>query len=343
MDNTLLSLVNEATQAIAEANNLSELDAIRVRALGKKGFITEQLKTLGALLPDERKTAGQVINTAKQTLTELIQEREIVLNNQALQARLSRETIDVTLPGRQNHIGSRHPISKTLARIERHFKNLGFDIETGLEVETDYYNFEALNIPPNHPARAMQDTFYTDNGWLLRTHTSPVQIHYMSRQSPPFRMIAPGRVYRCDSDVTHTPMFHQIEGLVVDKNLTMAHLKTLLQDFMQAFFETNCTIRFRSSYFPFTEPSAEVDVSCVACQGQKVGCRVCKETGWLEVLGCGMVHPNVLKEGGIDPEQYNGFAFGMGIERLTMLRYQVSDIRQYFENDTRFLSQFSGV
>jgi phenylalanyl-tRNA synthetase alpha chain len=333
----------QAKQDIERSATLAQLDTLRVHILGKKGFLTEALKTLGALPADDRKAAGQIINQAKQELTELLEAKKVALSEQDTQQKLAQDALDITLPGRHADLGSLHPITKTRLRLEHYFQQLGFDVETGPHIETDYYNFEALNIPASHPARAMQDTFYFPNGTLLRTHTSPVQIRYMQSTQPPFRMVATGRVYRCDSDVTHTPMFHQIEGLVVEKHLTMAHLKTLLQEVMRAFFEFDCHIRFRSSYFPFTEPSAEVDVSCVICQGKKMGCRVCKETGWLEVLGCGMIHPNVLKAGGVDSEIYNGFAFGMGLERLTMLRYQVGDIRQYFENDTRFLSQWSGV
>jgi phenylalanyl-tRNA synthetase alpha chain len=335
--------LNTALNELALVSDYSSLDTIRVSYLGKKGHITLLLKELGALPPEQRKAYGQVVNDAKQQLTVAIEEKHALLEGVVLNQRLLREKIDVTLPGRHRVAGSVHPITKTRLRIETFFKGLGFDVERGPDIETEYYNFDALNMPQNHPARAMQDTFYFEDGHLLRTHTSSVQIHYMETHKPPYRMIALGRVYRCDSDVTHTPMFHQVEGLVIDKNLTMAHLKTLLQDFMRAFFEFDCQIRFRSSYFPFTEPSAEVDVSCVACKGQKTGCRICKETGWLEVLGCGMVHPNVLKAGGIDPEEYHGFAFGMGLERLTMLRYELKDLRQFFENDIRFLKQFTGV
>ncbi len=338
------TLLAEAQQQLEGVTEQAALEQLRVHYLGKKGLLTALLKTLGSLSPEERKVQGQRLNAAKEAITAQIEAKGFSFESQRLDQRLKTEGVDITLPGRLGTIGSRHPITKTRLRIEAYFSQLGFDIETGSDIETDHYNFEALNMPAHHPARAMQDTFYMpDKTHVLRTHTSPVQIHYMEQHEPPFRMIAPGRVYRADSDVTHTPMFHQIEGLVVDTNVSMAHLKTVLQDFLQAFFEMDCQLRFRASYFPFTEPSAEVDVSCVACRGLKTGCRVCKESGWLEVLGCGMVHPNVLKAGGIDPERYRGFAFGIGLERLTMLRYQVSDIRHYFENDLRFLDQFSGA
>lgn len=336
-------LLDKALTEIAHVSDHSSLDHIRVSYLGKKGHITLLLKTLGTLAPEDRKSYGQLVNDAKEKLTVALEEKQSILDSLGLEQRLRQEKIDVTLPGRHRQAGSTHPITKTRLRIEAFFRQLGFEVEQGPEIETEYYNFEALNTPQHHPARAMQDTFYFDDGKLLRTQTSSIQIRYMENHKPPLRMIALGRVYRCDSDVTHTPMFHQVEGLVIDKHLTMAHLKTLLQDFMRAFFEFDCEIRFRSSYFPFTEPSAEVDVSCVACKGQKTGCRICKETGWLEVLGCGMVHPNVLKAGGIDPDEYNGFAFGMGLERLTMLRYDLKDLRQFFENDIRFLKQFTGA
>jgi phenylalanyl-tRNA synthetase alpha chain len=262
-----------------------------------------------------------------------------VLESAALAARLAAGRVDVTLPGRGQRPGGLHPITRTLRRIERHFTNAGFAIAEGPEVETPYHNFEALNIPEHHPARAMHDTFYFDAALLLRTHTSPVQIRVMSEQSPPLKFIAPGRVYRCDSDLTHTPMFHQVEGLLVDERVSFADLKGVLYDFLTGFFERDLRLRFRPSYFPFTEPSAEVDIQCVMCEGS--GCRVCKQTGWLEVLGCGMVYPEVFKRVGIDAERYLGYAFGMGVERLAMLRYGIDDIRLYFENDLRFLRQFS--
>ena len=342
MDDTQKPLA-DALEVISTASDLKGLEALRVHYLGKKGVVTEQLKALGQLPVEERKVQGQRVNILKEKITQALESRQAILQNEALRLQLEKERIDVSLPGRGLDMGSIHPISKTRTKIEIFFRQMGFEVATGPHIETDYYNFEALNIPKHHPARAMQDTFYFEDGSVLRTHTSSVQARYLESHKPPFRMIAPGRVYRCDSDVTHTPMFHQVEGLVIDKNITMAHLKTLLQDFLQNFFESDCQLRFRSSYFPFTEPSAEVDVSCVICKGTKTGCRVCKETGWLEVLGCGMVHPNALKMSGIDAEEYTGFAFGMGLERLTMIRYQVSDLRQFFENDVRFLTQFTGA
>ena len=267
-----------------------------------------------------------------------IQAKQIKLKEKTLADELGKEAIDITLPGRGKSVGHLHPVTRAMQRIEDYFAQLGFDSVSGQEIETDYYNFDALNIPTHHPARAMHDTFYFDEKTLLRTHTSPVQIRYMLEHKPPLRMIAPGRVYRCDSDLTHTPMFHQVEGLLIDEHTTFADLKGILKNFMAYFFEEDLAIRFRPSYFPFTEPSAEADIACVKCHGK--GCRICKNSGWLEVLGCGMVHPNVLKAGGIDPERYSGFAFGAGIDRLAMLRYEIDDLRVLFENDDRFLQQF---
>jgi phenylalanyl-tRNA synthetase alpha chain len=268
-----------------------------------------------------------------------LEARKSVLEASELEERLKRETIDVTLPGRGQRTGGLHPVTLTLRRISQLFKNIGFDIVEGPEVEDDYHNFEALNIPAHHPARAMHDTFYFDEHTLLRTHTSPVQVRIMETQSPPLRVIAPGRVYRCDSDLTHTPMFHQVEGVVVDRDVSFADLKGILYEFLTLFFEKDMQVRFRPSYFPFTEPSAEVDIECVMCGGE--GCRVCKQTGWLEVMGCGMIHPRVFEFVKIDPERYTGFAFGLGVERLAMLRYGINDLRLFFENDLRFLSQFA--
>ncbi len=335
----LSALVSEATALIEAADKLAALDEVRVRFLGKSGLITAQLKQLGKLPAEERPQAGQAINQAKQALQGEIERRKSVLEQQALQARLSSERIDVTQPGRGLGQGGLHPVTRTLERIEDLFSRSGFRIEEGPEIEDDYHNFEALNIPAHHPARAMHDTFYFDAHLLLRTHTSPVQIRTMENAGPPLKIIAPGRVYRCDSDLTHTPMFHQVEGLLVDENVSFADLKGVLYDFLQSFFERDLKIRFRPSYFPFTEPSAEVDIECVMCSGE--GCRVCSHTGWLEVLGCGMVHPEVFRHVGIDSEKYTGYAFGMGVERLTMLRYGVNDLRLFFENDLRFLRQFA--
>jgi phenylalanyl-tRNA synthetase alpha chain len=335
-----LQALIEASQAeIVRCTSIEELEQIRVRLLGKKGEITEQLKSLGAMPPDARRAAGAKINEAKSALTAALEERRAALEAAKLAEQLAGDTVDVTLPGRGQAIGSLHPVTRVRRRIEQLFRNAGFSIEDGPEIEDEWHNFEALNIPANHPARAMHDTFYFGDGRLLRTHTSPVQVRAMRDRKPPFRVIAPGRVYRNDSDMTHTPMFHQVEGLVVDEGITFANLKSVLHEFMQALFEKNVKMRLRPSYFPFTEPSAEVDISCVACGG--TGCRVCKNTGWVEVAGCGVVHPNVLRAVDIDPERYTGYAFGMGIDRLTMLRYNVNDIRLYFENDLRFLKQFA--
>jgi phenylalanyl-tRNA synthetase alpha chain len=338
-DIELSKLVDEATGLIAAAEKLVVLDEVRVRFLGKQGLLTAQLKQLGKLPAAERPLAGQAINKAKQRLQGLIEQRKSTLEQQELASRLGSERIDVTLPGRGRGQGGLHPVTRTLQRIDELFSRAGFAIEEGPEIEDDYHNFEALNIPAHHPARAMHDTFYFDAHLLLRTHTSPVQIRTMESAGPPLKIIAPGRVYRCDSDLTHTPMFHQVEGLLVDENVSFADLKGVLYDFLQSFFERDLKIRFRPSYFPFTEPSAEVDIECVMCGGE--GCRVCSHTGWLEVLGCGMVHPEVFRHVGIDSEKYTGYAFGMGVERLTMLRYGVNDLRLFFENDLRFLRQFA--
>ncbi len=336
----LAALTKEANAAADAAQSLSELNQVRVQFLGKKGALTQYLKTLGNLPAEERPKMGQAVNEAKQALQQQIEARRIALEEAALSAKLAAETIDVTLPGRGQAMGGLHPVTRTMQRIETFFGAIGFNVAEGPEVETDFHNFTALNIPENHPARAMHDTFYIKEGTLLRTHTSPVQIHVMENKEPPLRVIAPGRVYRCDSDVTHTPMFHQVEGFMVDENITFAHLKGMLNDFLRFFFEQDdLKTRFRPSYFPFTEPSAEVDIQCVMCQGK--GCRVCSHTGWLEVLGCGMIHPEVFKNVDIDSDRFTGFAFGMGVERLTMLRYGVNDLRLFFENDLRFLKQFA--
>ena len=329
-----------AERAIDEAPDLDALERLRVEYLGKKGVLTQQLKALGRLPAEERPAAGQKINRAKQRLNERIEARRETLAEAALQARLEREAVDVTLPGRGIDRGSIHPVTRTIGRIESLLGDLGFRSVSGPEVEDDYHNFEALNIPADHPARAMHDTFYFPDGRLLRTHTSPVQIRVMEEQGPPLRVIAPGRVYRCDSDLTHTPMFHQVEGLLVDEAVAFSDLMGHLEEFLHRFFErADLSIRFRPSYFPFTEPSAEVDIECVMCGGE--GCRVCGHSGWLEVLGCGMVHPAVFEAVGIDPEAWTGYAFGMGVERLAMLRYGVNDLRLFFDNDLRFLKQFA--
>lgn len=331
-------LLKQALQEVNAANDLRVLDAARVKYLGKQGEITQILKSLGHLSAEERPKMGQIINQVRDELTQAIESRKQFLETEVIQDLLKADSIDVTLPGRGLNRGKLHPVTETQSRITAWFSALGFRVEIGPEVENDYYNFEALNIPAHHPARAMHDTFYFPDGRLLRTHTSPVQIRAMENQSPPFRIIAPGRVYRCDSDLTHTPMFHQVEGLMVDKGIHFTHLKGILDEFLRAFFEEDLATRFRPSYFPFTEPSAEVDIQCVICKG--AGCRVCSQSGWIEVLGCGMVHPVVLENCKIDPEVYTGWAFGAGIERLAMLRYGVNDLRLFFENDIRFLEQF---
>ncbi|MEJ2589828.1 MAG: phenylalanine--tRNA ligase subunit alpha [Candidatus Thiodiazotropha sp.] len=335
----LQGLTEEAGKAIAEADTLSRLDEIRVGYLGKNGRLTALLKQLGSLPPEQRPQAGQSINRAKQSLQQAIEQRKSTLEAAQLAKRLASETFDVTLPGRGLQRGGLHPVTRTLERVERMFAHAGFEVVEGPEIEDDYHNFEALNIPEHHPARAMHDTFYFDAHLLLRTHTSPVQIRTMEHDGPPLKIIAPGRVYRCDSDLTHTPMFHQVEGLLVDEGVSFADLKGVLYDFLSSFFERELKLRFRPSYFPFTEPSAEVDIECVMCGGE--GCRVCGQSGWIEVLGCGMVHPEVFRHVGIDSEKYTGYAFGVGIERLTMLRYGVNDLRLFFENDLRFLQQFA--
>jgi phenylalanyl-tRNA synthetase alpha chain len=332
------NIVVEARQQIDAARDLKALDQVRVHFLGKKGSLTEKMKSLGRLSPEERPAAGQAINTAKGDVQQAIEVRKGALQAEELNAKLAAESLDVTLPGRRQERGGLHPVTRTLQRIESLFGALGFEIAEGPEIEDDYHNFGALNIPESHPARAMHDTFYFDEHTVLRTHTSPVQVRVMEERRPPLRVIAPGRVYRCDSDLTHTPMFHQVEGFMVDKQVSFADLKGVLDEFLRNFFEQDLAVRFRPSYFPFTEPSAEADIQCVMCGGE--GCRVCSQTGWLEVLGCGMVHPEVFRQVGIDSEAYTGFAFGMGVERLAMLRYGVNDLRLFFENDLRFLKQF---
>lgn len=336
----LEEIISEATDLLTSIEDPAELENVKARYLGKSGVLTELLKGLGRLPAEERPAAGSRINQAKSQLEATLKSRRDAIQGKELEAKLTEEALDITLPGRGSGISGLHPVTQTLQRIEALFHSIGFNVVSGPEIETDFYNFTALNIPENHPARAMHDTFYIDNGNLLRTHTSPVQIHYMQNNKPPIKIIAPGRVYRCDSDVTHTPMFHQVEGLWIDENANFAALKGVLADFMAHFFERDdLPVRFRPSFFPFTEPSAEMDIGCVMCDGK--GCRVCSHTGWLEVLGCGMVHPNVLKHVAIDSERYIGFAFGMGVERLTMLRYGVNDLRLFFENDVRFLKQFN--
>jgi len=320
-------LLSEAQAAIAAAADLRTLDEVRVRFLGKKGEVTALLKGLGRLSEEERPAAGKRINEIKQQIQAALEQRRQELEQEALDARLAAETVDVTLPGRGQQPGGLHPVTQVLLEIEHLFGGMGFIVADGPEIEDDYHNFEALNIPEQHPARAMHDTFYLGEDRLLRTHTSSVQIRYMQSHPPPLRVISPGRVYRCDSDMTHTPMFHQVEGLMVDRDVTFADLKGVLEEFIRRFFEADMQVRFRPSYFPFTEPSAEVDIM--------------GERGWLEILGCGMVHPNVLENVGIDSREYGGFAFGMGVERLAMLKYGIDDLRLFFDNDIRFLAQFS--
>jgi len=335
---SLSSLIEQALADVNSSAGVAALDEVRVRLLGKKGLLTEQLKGLGALDPAARPAVGQRINDAKTSIQAAIEMQRIRLEAAELEKTLAEGTIDVTLPGRGQEIGSLHPVTRTRLRVERIFAQAGFEVAAGPEVEDDFHNFEALNIPRNHPARAMHDTFYFPDGRLLRTHTSPVQIRAMRAQRPPLALIAPGRVYRVDSDMTHSPMFHQVEGMVVGESISFANLKAMLHTFVERFFERPLAMRLRPSYFPFTEPSAEADIECVFCQGK--GCRVCKQTGWLEILGCGMIHPNVLAAAGIDSEQWQGYAFGMGLDRLTMLRYGVDDLRLFFENDLQFLKQF---
>lgn len=332
-------VVSEAQAAVSQVQDEAALDEVRVRYLGKKGELTALLKSLGSLNAQERPVAGAAINTAKEQVQALIATRKASLGAEQLATIVEAEAVDVTLPGRRPAVGGLHPVTQALARAEEIFVGAGYEIFAGLEVEDDYHNFEALNIPKHHPARAMHDTFYFRDGMLLRTHTSPAQVHVMENQQPPIRVICPGRVYRRDNDLTHTPMFHQIEGLVIDRGISFADLKGTVTEFVQRFFEKDLELRFRPSYFPFTEPSAEVDVQCVHCLGN--GCRVCSQTGWLEIMGCGLVHPNALEMSGIDSEEFSGFAFGMGGDRLAMLLYEVDDLRLFFENDLKFLRQFN--
>lgn len=327
MTNSLSELNRQAEEDISSCLSLKELDSVRVFYLGKKGKVSLELKSLSKLNPKDRPEFGKKINEVKKTLQKLIAVKKAELNDKKIKASIDRAAIDVTLPGKTKPIGQIHPISITLNAIEKIFINAGFIVDDGPEIEDEYHNFTALNIPQNHPARAMHDTFYFDTQYLLRTHTSPIQIRSMEREGVPIRVIAPGKVYRRDSDITHTPMFHQVEGLVIDRNINFTHLKGILHDFINVFFDDDMSLRFRPSYFPFTEPSAEVDL-------------LSKDGQWLEILGCGMVHPNVLDNLGIDNKKYSGYAFGMGVERLTMIKYGINDIRLFFENDLNFLSQF---
>ncbi len=338
MSADLKQILAQGLQALTQAKDLDQLDKVRVSYLGKKGELTLQMKELGKLDPDQRRTVGQGINKAKDEFQQQLNTVKAAMQQAVLDARLISEAVDVSLPGRGQGVAGLHPVTTTLRRISKIFSSVGFKVVEGPEIEDDYHNFEALNIPEHHPARAMHDTFYFDAHTVLRTHTSPVQIRAMEAQKPPLKVIAPGRVYRCDSDVTHTPMFHQVEGFLVDTEVSFADLKGLVYEFLSAFFEKEIQVRFRPSYFPFTEPSAEVDIECVMCDGK--GCRVCGQTGWLEVMGCGMIHPQVFKSVDINSDEFSGFAFGMGVERLAMLRYGINDLRLFFENDLKFLEQF---
>ena len=331
-------LEDEANKAVINAADIKSLEQIKVEYLGKKGLLTNLLKGLSELPSEQRPKAGALINSVKNGVLGKIDLRRQALELSVIESRLASESVDITLPGRDSERGSLHLVTHTMERIESFFSSVGYKVEQGPEIEDDYHNFEALNIPAHHPARAMHDTFYVSQKEVLRTHTSPVQVRTMETQEPPIRIICPGRVYRCDSDLTHAPMFHQVEGLVLDENISMADLKGTINQFLSTFFEEDLPVRFRPSYFPFTEPSAEVDMQCTNCEGK--GCRVCKDTGWLEIMGCGMVHPAVLSHCNVDSEKYSGFAFGMGVERLAMLRYGVTDLRLFFENDLQFLKQF---
>ena len=323
---------------IAAVTDLAALQQIKSRYTGKKGLLTEKLKALSSLSPEEKRSYGKLVNEIKEFIERTVREKELALKEIDKENRLLNEKIDITLPGKPVLFGRKHPINQILSEIKDIFVSMGFGIEEGPEVELDYYNFEALNLPKDHPARDMQDTFYVSDDVVLRTHTSPVQVRVMEKKKPPLKIIAPGKVYRCDSDVSHTAMFHQVEGLMVDTGVTFSDLKGVLELFIHSFFGKQTPVRFRPSYFPFTEPSAEVDIGCIFCSGK--GCRVCKTTGWLEVLGCGMVNPRVFEMSGYQPDEYTGFAFGMGVERMTMLKYSIDDIRLFYENDLRFLKQF---
>ncbi|MBU6468901.1 MAG: phenylalanine--tRNA ligase subunit alpha [Betaproteobacteria bacterium] len=336
----LQTILKEAVASLSSIESPALLEECKAKYLGKTGVLTEHLKALGKLSAEERPLRGAEINQVKVAIEEALRLQREKISALELEKQLASEALDVTLPGRGVGVGGLHPVTHTIRRIRQLFSSMGFEVADGPEIETDDYNFTALNIPENHPARAMHDTFYLDAKHVLRTHTSPMQVRYMEKREPPYQVIVPGRVYRCDSDMTHTPMFHQVEGLWVSETVTFSSLKATLIEFMRQFFEQEeLKARFRPSFFPFTEPSAEMDIGCVICHGE--GCRVCSHTGWLEVLGCGMVHPNVLKPLGIDTERYVGFAFGLGVERLAMLRYGVNDLRVFFENDLKFLTQFN--
>ncbi len=334
----ILSLKNSFLKDLRSATSLSDLQQLRVQYLGKRGLVTSKLKTLSAITPELRPAYGKAVNEVKSYIDEELKKKETLLKIEEHKRLIVSETIDITLPGKFTPFGREHPISKVLTEIIGIFVSMGFEVAEGPEVELDYYNFEALNIPKDHPARDMQDTFYISDDVILRTHTSPVQVRVMEKKKPPLKIIAPGKVYRCDADISHTPMFHQVEGFMVDKDIAFSDLKGVLESFIHSFFTMDTPVRFRPSFFPFTEPSAEVDIGCNFCSGK--GCRVCKNTGWLEILGAGMINPRVFEMVGYDPEIYSGFAFGMGVERPAMLRYSIDDIRLFFENDMRFLRQF---
>ena len=332
-----LSLRHSVLSEIGAISDIGELQQLKAKYTGRKGLVTMQLKALSSVPPDQRPAFGKAVNELKEFVEQSIAQKEAVLREAEKQKRLSSETIDITLPGRPCKAGRGHPLNRVLDEIKDIFTSMGFGIEEGPEIELDYYNFEALNIPKHHPARDMQDTFYVSDDVVLRTHTSPVQVRVMEKRRPPLKIIAPGKVYRCDADISHTPMFHQVEGLMVDEGISFSDLKGVLHIFLHSFFGRDTPVRFRPSYFPFTEPSAEVDIGCIFCSGK--GCRVCKTTGWLEVMGCGMVSPKVFEMSGYSPDDFTGFAFGMGVERLTMLKYSIDDIRLFYENDLRFLRQ----
>ncbi len=334
----LRSIGEEFKEGLEGVGSTSELDALRVKYLGKKGLISQKFKLMGTATPEERKSLGKAINDLKVMAEGALEARRTTLRDEELRQAIKAESLDTTLPGKGPAIGRLHPVNQILGRITDIFTSMGFGVEEGPEVESDFYNFEALNIPKNHPARDMQDTFYVSEDVVLRTHTSPVQIRAMKKLAPPFRIIAPGKVYRHDADISHTPMFHQVEGLMVGEDITFGHLKGILETFIHTYFGPEIAVRFRPSFFPFTEPSAEVDMGCIFCKGS--GCRICKSTGWIEILGAGMVNPKVFQYVDVDPERYTGFAFGMGVERIAMLTYGINDIRMLFENDIRFLSQF---
>ncbi|MBS1114449.1 MAG: Phenylalanyl-tRNA synthetase alpha chain [Nitrospirae bacterium] len=334
----LHSLRKTFLDEIAAVTDLAGLQQIKSMYTGKKGLLTEKLKALSAISPEERRDYGKLVNEIKDFIELTVKEKELAFRTIEKEARLQTEKIDITLPGKPFLCGRKHPMNQILSEIKDIFVSMGFAIEDGPEVELDYYNFEALNLPKDHPARDMQDTFYVSDDVVLRTHTSPVQVRVMEKKKPPLKIIAPGKVYRCDSDVSHTAMFHQVEGLMVDKGISFSDLKGVLELFIHSFFGKDTPVRFRPSYFPFTEPSAEVDIGCIFCSGN--GCRICKTTGWIEVMGCGMVNPRVFEMSGYQPDEYTGFAFGMGIERMTMLKYSIDDIRLFYENDLRFLKQF---